>query len=144
MTPPLIVLDTVILIGAIIGKPRSADAQLIRAVATGEVQLALSDDGLREIVRVLGYPEVEEKIAKPVRAFEVALALGLMGELFHPKRFDWPSLNDPKGGWLLDLAFESGADFLVSRDKHLLKVAKELGFRAATPPEVLEHFKQTE
>ena len=141
MTRFLIVLDTVILLGAIIGKPQSADAQLVHKIATGELQLALSDDGLREIVRVLAYPEIEEKIKRPVRAFEVALALGLMGQLFHPKRLDWPSLQDPKDAWLLDLAFEASADYLVSRDKHLLEVSKKLGFRTVTPPELLYDLK---
>jgi len=76
-----------------------------------------------------------------VRAFEVALALGLMGQLFHPKRLDWPSLQDPKDAWLLDLAFEASADYLVSRDKHLLEVSKKLGFRTVTPPELLYDLK---
>lgn len=141
MTPPRIVLDTVVLVGAIIGKLESADAHLIQAVATGSVQLALSDDGLREIIRVLSYSEVEEKVKQPVRAFEVALALGLMGQLFHPKRLDWPSLQDPKDGWVLDLAFESGADYLVTRDKHLLNAGKKLGFQTITPPELLQELE---
>ena len=44
-------------------------------------------------------------------------------------------------GWLLDLAFESGAEYLVSREKHLLEVGQKLGFRTVTPPEVLGHLK---
>jgi len=141
VTPPLIVLDTVVLVSGIIGRRESADAKLIEAVATGGVQLALSDDGLREVARVLGYPEVEAKIRRPVRAFEVALALGLMGRLYHPRKLDWPSLQDPNDGWVLDLAFASGADAIVTRDKHLLAVGVKLGFRAVTPPALLEELE---
>jgi putative PIN family toxin of toxin-antitoxin system len=142
VTPPLIVLDTVVLVAAIIGKPGSADAELVVDVATGNIRLALSDDGLREIVRVLGYPEVEGKVKRPVRAFEIALALGLMGRLFHPKRLDWPSLKDPKDGWIFDLAFECGADHIVTRDKHLLKVGKKLGFKTLTPYGLLNELRK--
>lgn len=137
MSAPLVVLDTVVLIGAILGRPKGADAQVVRAVATGNVRLAVSDDALREVVRVLAYPEVEAKIERPVRAFEVALALGLMGTLYHPRRLDWPSLRDPKDGWVLDLAFEAGAEHIVTRDSHLLELAPGLGFDIKTPPEML-------
>jgi putative PIN family toxin of toxin-antitoxin system len=135
---PVIVLDTVVIVGAILGKPESADAQVLRAVETGGLRLALSDDGLREVIRVLSYPEVEAKIRRPVRAFEVALALGLMGRLYRPRKLDWPSLRDPKDGWVLDLAYDAGADIIVTRDKHLFRVASSLGFEVWTPPKLLE------
>ena len=135
MTAPLVVVDTVVFIGAILGET-GADARVVRAVTTGEVRLALSDDALRELVRVVAYPEVEAKMGRPVRAFEVALAVGLMGTLYHPERLDWPSLRDPKDGWVFDLAFEASADFIITRDHHVLKAGRRLGFEVTTPPEV--------
>ena len=59
MNAPLVVVDTVVFVGAVLGRETGADALIARAVATGELRLALSDDALRELVRVLGYPEVE-------------------------------------------------------------------------------------
>ena len=85
MNAPLVVVDTVVFIGAVIGRETGADALVSRAVATGELRLALSDDALRELTRVLSYPEVEAKVKKPIRVFEVALAVGLMGTLYRPK-----------------------------------------------------------
>ena len=144
MSAPLVVVDTVVFVGAVLGSKSGADALVSRAVATGEVRLALSDDALRELVRVLGYPEVEAKIERPVRAFEVALAVGLMGTLYHPKRLDWPSLRDPKDGWVFDLAFEAGADFIITRDTHVLDAGRTLGFEVKTPPEVVHHLRQAD
>lgn len=141
MNAPLVVIDTVVFVGAMLGKETGADARVTRAVATGELRLALSDDALRELVRVLGYPEVEAKVKRPVRAFEVALAIGLMGMLYRPKRLDWPSLRDPKDGWVFDLAFEAGADFIVTRDAHVLEAGRALGFEARTPPEVVRELR---
>ena len=138
------VVDTVVFIGAVLGKKTGADARVVRAVATSELQLALSDDAMRELVRVMAYPEIEAKIERPVKAFEVALAIGLMGTLYHPPRLDWPSLRDPKDGWVFDLAFESGADFIITRDTHVLEAGKQLGFEVKAPPEVARVLKRSE
>jgi hypothetical protein len=94
---PLVVLDTMVVIRAVVGRRDAADALLLQAVATGEVRLATSDDGLRELQRVMSYDFVREKLADPVRAFTVGLDVGVMGKLFHPPKLDWPTtLSDPR------------------------------------------------
>jgi putative PIN family toxin of toxin-antitoxin system len=135
---PLVVLDTMVVVAGVIGRTEGASAVVIREVATGGVRLAISDDFLRELVRVIGYPNVEDRIGRPVRAFEVALDLGTMGIMHHPRRFDWPSLRDPGDGWIFDLAYEAGVDYVVTNDDAVTDTAAELGFEAATPPELLE------
>jgi hypothetical protein len=57
----------------------------------------------------MGYPDVEERIGRPVRAFETALYIGAMGVMYHPRRLDWPGLGDPGDAWVFDLAYESSA-----------------------------------
>lgn len=47
---------------------------------------------------------------------------------------------DPKDRWVLDLAHASGADCVVTRDRHFLDRAGELealGFRVLTPRRIL-------
>jgi hypothetical protein len=39
----------------------------------------ISDDFLRELSRVVGYPEVDAKIASAARAVRIALDVGVMG-----------------------------------------------------------------
>lgn len=112
-------------------------AAVVRAVATGDLRLAISDDQLSEIVRVMGYEGVEQHVGRPVRAFEVALDIGTMGVMYHPRRLDWPSLRDPKGGWIFDLAHASGADYIVSYDGAVRDAADELGFVVLPPEELL-------
>ena len=51
MTPPLVVLDTMVVVAAVSGSAEGASAMAVRAVATGEAQLAISDDFLGELVR---------------------------------------------------------------------------------------------
>ncbi len=59
-----------------------------------------------------------------------------MGFMYHPRRLHWPSLGDPKDGWIFALAHASGADYIVSYDGAVRDAADELGF-VVLPPEEL-------
>jgi predicted nucleic acid-binding protein len=135
---PLVVLDTMIVVGGIMGRRDGACGQVLDAVATGGVQLAISDDQLSELVRVMGYEDVEAGIDRPVRAFEVALDLGAMGIMHHPRRLDWPSLTDVRDGWILDLAYDAGADYIITFDKGVCDAAQALGFEPLKPEALLD------
>lgn len=126
------------MVSAISGKRDGPGAAVLDAVATGDVRLALSDDQLSEVVRVLGYEDIESMIQSPVRAFEIALDLGTMGFMYHPRRLDWPSLSDPDDGWIFDLAYSSGADYIVSYDHAVRDASDTLGFVGVLPEELLE------
>lgn len=129
-----------IVVSAVAGSPDASAGRVLRAVATGEVRLAVSDDGYRELVEVLGREEVKSRIRDSARTFAVALDIGTMGILCYPRKYDWPTLPDPKDRWLLDLAYESDADYVVTRDSHLLERAStlgELGFAVLTPSDLL-------
>jgi uncharacterized protein len=134
---PLIVIDTMIVVSAVMGRVDASDARVLEAIETGRVQLALSDDWLRELNDVLSRDFVLEREVQPGRAFRAGLTLGLMGELFRPERLDWTSLKDRKDWWMLNLAYASGADFIVTRDRVVIKAATSLGFDVVTPPELL-------
>lgn len=127
-----------VVVSSIIGSLEGADAAVLDAVATGDVRMAISDDQLSELVRVVGYEELEARIGRPVRAFEVALDLGTMGLMYHPRRLDWPSLRDTKDGRIFDLAHTSRADYIVTYDEDVHDAALKLGFEAISPEELLE------
>ncbi len=94
--------------------------------------LAASDAFFRELSRAAGYPDVEPRIVSAARALRYGLDLGFMGRMYHPTRYDWPSVRDPKDGWMLDLAWMAGASYIISRDPHLT------GATMPFPVEVLE------
>ena len=128
------------IVNAIIGQEGSASDRILRAVATADLLLAVSDAGHRELVRVMGYKNIQAKCTNPERAVAVALDIGTMATLYHPRRFDWPTVPDPKDGWLLDLAYESEAAHVVTSDQHLLRhrpALKEMGFSILAPPQLL-------
>lgn len=130
-----------VVISAVSGRPGSADARILEAIETGEVRLAISDQYLVELARVMAKPEVSsmvrEKPDAPARLFRTAMSIGLMGMLERPRQLDWPNLRDPNDAWILDLALASGADFIVTRDKGVLRDAPKSSFEALTPPEFI-------
>lgn len=131
-----------IVVGGIMGRREGASAKVLDAVATGDVQLALSDDQLSELVRVMGYEDIEAGLYRPVRAFEVALDLGRMGVMHHPRRLDWPSLRDPRDGWVFDLAHDAGVDYIITFDKGVRDAAQALGFEPLKPGKLLKILRQ--
>lgn len=119
MSTPLVVLDTQVVISALIGSESASSYRVVRAAGTGEIRFALSDVFLTELVRTVRRRYEQGLIVNAARSFEVALDLGLMGELHTPAGHEWPSVSDPGDYWIPDLAWEAGADFVVSGDPHL-------------------------
>lgn len=131
-----------VVVSAIVGDPRASSAAVLDHVATGGVNLVISDEQLSEIVRVLAYPPVARRMTVPARVFEVALDIGYMGTMRHPRRLDWPSLSDSKDAWILDLAHDANADHIVSRDRPLTEAAERLGFDIKTPASLLHELRK--
>lgn len=143
MNPPLVVLDTQVFISAMIGHEDAASHRACKAVGTGDILLVISDDFLRELSLVVGYSDVETRIASAARAVRIALDVGVMGMLYRPRRYDWPSIVDPKDGWMLDLAWEAQADYIVTRDGHLGSASSlPLPVEVLTPPQLLSLIQQ--
>lgn len=137
--PPLIVLDTGVVARALISKEEegSSSYQIIRRAGTGTVRLAHSDEGLRELTRIVREKDAQGLIASASRAFEVAMDLWAHGSLYHPTRRDWPSIPDPDDGWMPDLAFDAGAEIIVTWDSHLLDHEIPFPVEVLKPPELL-------
>lgn len=127
-----------VVVSGVGGDPDGPSAAVLEAVSTGELRLAISDAQLSELVRVFFYPEVENLIGSPGRAFEAGLGIGYMGVMHHPRRHDWPSLSDPEDSWIFDLAHASGADHIVSYDGAVKSAAQALGFECVPPEGLME------
>ena len=110
---------------------------MLEAVETGLVRLALSDAWLIELYRVFAYADIKKHLPDPARVFRAASSLSLMGQLFQPRKLDWPSLSDPKDWWILDLADAAQADVIVTFDKAVIKAAKRLNMTVQSPSELL-------
>lgn len=114
----------------------SANNRIMNMIAGGDVRPALSNDYLDELVRTMSKPYPEE-YASVGRAVKAVRDLVFMGKPYYPRKYDWPSVTDEKDWWILDLAFESGAEHIVTWNMNHLAPARTLGFDVLTPPELL-------
>lgn len=137
MPTPLIVLDTSVVMSALLGDESASSYGVCVFVMTGDLRLALSDALLRELQMSIRRPRILRSIRNVSRVFEIGLGLGLMGVLYHPTRRDWPSVPDPKDYWQPDLAWEAGADYIVSWDPHLTEASLPFPVEVLTPPQLL-------
>ena len=131
-----IVLDTNVLVSAILS-PRSASAQIILLVLDGVLNLAISNDILEEVYRVLRYPKLVRLMKKNgVTPREVesvierlsTIAVVTPGELTLDVIQDDPSDNK-----ILACAIESEADFIISGDRHLADLKEYQGIAIVNP-----------
>lgn len=141
MSGPLVVIDTGVVITALIGDPSGSSGQVVTAAGSGAIRTALSDALLRELGEIIRRKEYEGLIRSPSRAFGAAVDLWTHGTLFRPKRIDWPSVTGPKDHWVLDLAWESEADYIVASDTHLTRATMPFGVEVLEPPELLARLR---
>lgn len=118
MTPtiPVVVIDTNLLVRALIGGPGSSPP--LRAWQAGQIHLAVCQETLEELAEVLARPRLKQYFAQSdAQKF-----------LFLLRRYGmWVQVEthvnlcrDPKDDLLLNLSISAGARYLVSADKDLI------------------------
>ena len=139
-TLPRLVLDTNVCLDLFVFGDASC-ATLSDALRAGAVQ-AVTDAACRdEWLRVLGYPQLALDAARraaAVAAFDASVRLlPTAGRPVVPAMPKLPRCADPDDQRFLELAQASGAQWLLSRDRELLKLARrtrrEHGFDILTP-----------
>ncbi len=117
------VLDPNVLIAALLS-PRGAPAQIVARWLAGEFELVVSGSLLAELERTLSYPKLSTRIAAVDASEFVALLRD--GAVLASDPANIPRRSaDPGDDYLLALA-ESERAVLVSGDRHLLDLAREL------------------
>ena len=110
-------------------------SRILDMAANGAIRLAVSDDILNEIERVLRRPKFgwpQEQIDDAIRR------LGVFAEHVEPKQRVDVVKDDPTDNRILECAAASGSEYLVSGDKHLLKVGQYQGVKIVTPADFVE------
>jgi len=129
--------DTNVIISALnfSGNP----ARILDMAADGAIRLAVSDDILSEVERVLRRPKFgwpQERIDNAIREISV------FTEHVEPKQRIDIVTEDPTDNRILDCATARSSEYLVSGDKHLLKVGKYQGVKIVPPAEFIEIMAQ--
>jgi len=119
MTAPKIVLDTSVLISAIVfgGRPR----EILEKVIAGTFTMAISAEMLAEFQGVLEGPKFR---------YPSAIVQTIVAELVSVSELVRPAMNvvqikdDPADNRILECALESSAAYIVTGDRHLLELGQ--------------------
>jgi uncharacterized protein len=128
-----VVLDTNILVSALIsdGKPR----ELFRKGIESQFLIVTSDPMLKELARVLGRPKFK---TTPKEIRRITLALLSSAEVVSVKTKLKVVKADPKDDILIETAYDGHADFIVTRDGHLIALESFKGTKIITVEKALK------
>jgi len=112
-----VVLDTNVTISALFweGNPR----KIYDLVRDGKLNMLLSDDMEKEIIRVLGY---EKFGLSPQEILPFLRNLRTHARHVETKSKIFVVIDDPTDNIFLECALDGSADFIISGDKHLLAI----------------------
>lgn len=131
------VLDTNILVLLLFKK--SLAREFSEVVEKQKVDFYSSEEILKELARVLTYPKIEEILKKAGVEKKTALeALTEKLKIVNPKVKINVIKEDPSDNRVLECAIESKSKYVVSGDKHLLKLKKFKDIEILTAREFLE------
>ncbi len=130
------VLDTNVLVSGF-GWSGSVPAQIVDRAIRGEYLLCTSRP-LRELSRVMAYPKLRRIFDDPARIVRLLERVALVVEPSAQLKV----LEDDPDNRLLEVADESGADFVVSGDAAVLKLGHWHATAIVTPREFLAALRQ--
>ena len=133
-----VVLDTNQLVSALLN-PEGPAFEVLKAsglIGEQKYELVVSDEILSEFRRVLSYPRIQ-KLHKWSKE-KIEIFITLLKELAHLEESHSGQKivpDDPDDDKFFHIAIQSGAQYIVSRDAHLLSI-KEFGNIRVLKPEV--------
>lgn len=133
---PKAVLDSNVWVSALLwgGKP----AEIVKASEQRKVRLVASEEILREISQVLNYPKLRKVYeAEETSHEELIEAVLKVVQLVQVTRRVKVVLEHPADDKFIECALEAKADYVVSGDKHLLKVGNYGKIQVVSVPKFL-------
>lgn len=137
-----ITVDTNVLISSTFWE--GASFKIIKKVEDKKVNLILSKGIIKEFFSVLKYKEIQEKIKDKNLEMKMTVdKLVSMSFILEPKEKIDIVKDDTDDNKFIECAIESNVDYIVSQDKHLLKLKEFKNIKIVTPEEFLKLFKNS-
>jgi hypothetical protein len=130
-----VVLDTNVLVSAFVygGNPR----RIVELVVSGELEMSLSEPLLQELQDVLLRAQFD---MNPQLVRTVLSEISAMAQSVVPRKHHSLIKEDPSDNLVLDCAVEAGADYIVSGDRHLLRLKKCGKAKIVNPQQFLSSY----
>ena len=136
------VLDTNILVSGLISSEGSP-AKIIDFWEGEKFSLITSEEIIGEVVRVLSYPKIRTKYNLDKERIEDFInGLTIFSEVCKPQEKISVINDDPEDNKFLEAAVQVSADFIVSGDKHLLKLGEYEKIQIVKANTFLDLFKR--
>jgi len=134
-----VTLDTNVLLSATLWTGSSA--RIFDFIQQGEIELVLSDEIIDEYANVMYYDEIQDKIKKHNLELMIVIEdLVAFSTIVNPTRKINVVLEDPTDDKFLECAVEGESDYIITKDKHLLKLKEFEGIKIITPDAFLKIF----
>jgi len=136
-----VTLDTNVLISGTFWNGPSFE--IVRKVSLNEIELVATKETIAEYNKIINSEEIMDKSKeKDLMVNDAVLEILEHSNLVDPKRkFDLIK-DDPDDNKLLECAFEGKAEFIISKDKHLLKIKEFEGIKIVSPEQFLSLIKE--
>ncbi len=115
--------------------------KIISKAEIKEIELIISNDIIKEYGEVLDYEEIQDKIKD--KKLEMKRTVGKIistSKIVVTKEKLAIVKNDPDDNIILECAKAGNVDFIISNDKHLLKLKKFENIPILTPDEFVEKY----
>jgi hypothetical protein len=137
------ILDTNILISILLKK--TLTKEFLKILEEQRVEFYTSEEILNELARVLSYPKIENVLKKSGIDKKLGLEVLLKNlRVVKPKMKIDLVKEDPSDNKFLECAAEVKAEYVVSGDKHLLKLRRFRDTKIVTAREFLEKMSEFE
>jgi uncharacterized protein len=114
-------------------------AKIIKAAEDKKIRIIVSEEIIREISQTLAYPRLRQVYEKAgVERQELVEAILRIGKLVEATAMTNIVREDPADNKLTECASASEADYMVSGDRHLLKMGSYKKTRIISVSEFLE------
>jgi len=134
--------DTNILISATFWNGDSNS--IIEKAEKKEIELILSKEIIEEFAKVLDYDEIQDKIKnKNLEMKRTIEKIASIATIIEPTEKISLIKEDPDDNKILECAKAGKADFIITKDNHLLKLKEFDGIRIISPEEFMNRLKKT-
>jgi len=117
--------------------------RILEKVEKKEIELVLSEEIISEFLKVLDYEEIQNKIKnKNLEMRRTIEKIVSISTIVEPKEKLSIIKEDPDDDIILECAVEGNVDYIISKDKHLLKIENFRGIKVIKPEELLKILRE--